>query len=368
MECVYGSVKQELSESCYPGSDMNVVPPGGEIIDYVQRRRMRGKIEKKSTVTTYADAKKPINVTQYARQVNDGDKNTYFYKLQNIVPKLYHTRGGQPNGKVLADLTFQGLVTNVPKNGAGFRKLQAAELENPGRYIPPEASTDSAKLINDTKSRLRQFFNQPIETPEEGMGKEDEFNEPVEQVQQMNPETVQEPLMQLQQMDMESDIFSKYPQLIQALQVVSMMRGQDAYQFAAIAGKQLSDLALASETTFQMDGFDEQLTVTDKLLQYAEMFREIAVAEVSPYRIQPEQYAVLAEQKIQTMLQQAENSNQATQFALLDDVMKSLSQSLTIGRSVVAPVDLGMAVPLTGDARAFNSATRRGYTQRIDLK
>lgn len=84
MECVYGSVKQELSESCYPGSDMNVVPPSGEIVDYVQRRRMRGKIEKKSTVSTFADAKKPINITQYARQVNDGDKNTYYYKLNTI--------------------------------------------------------------------------------------------------------------------------------------------------------------------------------------------------------------------------------------------------------------------------------------------
>jgi hypothetical protein len=347
---------------------MNVVPPSGEIVDYVQRRRMRGKIEKKSTVSTFADAKKPINITQYARQVNDGDKNTYYYKLNTIVPKLYQTRGGQPNGKVLADLTFEGLVKNVPANGAGFRKLQAAELENPGRYIPPQASTESAKLVNDTKTRLRQFFNQPVETPEEGMGKEDEFNQAVEEVQQTNPETVQEPMMLLQQMDMESDIFTKFPELLQALQIVSSMRNQDAYQFAGMVGKQLSDLALFSETQFQMDGFDEQLTVTDKILQYAEMFKEIALSEVSPYRIQPGQYAQLAQQKIQEMLQMAENSNQATQFALLDDVMKTLSKSLTIGETVVTPPTMGMSVPLTGNARARDSVSRRGYAQRIDLK
>lgn len=368
MECVYGTVKQVLSEECYPGSDMNVVPPSGEVIDYVQRRRMRGKIEKKSTVNTYLNTMKPLSVVQYARQYNDGDKNTFFYKLQNIVPKLYKTRGGQPNGKVLADLTFEGLVTNTPANGAGFRKLQAAELENPGRYIPPQASTESAKLVNDTKMRLRQFFNQPIETPEEGMGRNDEFNQSVEEVQNLNPETTQEPMVDLQQMEMDSDIFTKFPQLLQALQYVATFKAQDAYTFAASAGKVLSDLATASQTQFQMDGFDENLTVTDKLLQYAESFRDISMSEVSPYRIQPEQYNQLAESKISEMLSRAQDESQAVQFALLDDVMKTLAKSLVAGKSVVVPASLGVQTPLTGDARALNSGSRRGYADRIDLK
>lgn len=147
MECVYGAVAPTTSQTLLPGSDGFFVPGSGQIIDYVQeRRRNNGRMEKKGVVKY--DYKRDMNVTNYVRQVNQDDKNTYFYKLVNILPGMHDTRGGQPTGKILPQRMFDSVVKakKMPVNGNYLRRVGKGTSENNDLYRRPYEPTSTEGL------------------------------------------------------------------------------------------------------------------------------------------------------------------------------------------------------------------------------
>lgn len=147
MECQYGEVAPITSQVLNPGSDKYFVPGSGVVYDYVQMRRQNGgRMEKKSVVKK--DVKKDMNVTNYVRQVNDGEKNTYFYKLRRVLPGLHDTRAGQPVGKILPGRSFQSVVgaAKMPVNGNYLRRVGKGTSENNDLYRRPYEPTSTVGM------------------------------------------------------------------------------------------------------------------------------------------------------------------------------------------------------------------------------
>lgn len=168
MECQYGKVAPTTSEVLNPGSDKYFVPGSGIVYDYVQmRRQMGGRMEKKSVMKK--DYKKDLNVTNFVRQVNEGEKNTYFYKLRRVLPGLHDTRAGQPVGKILPGRSFQSVVgaAKMPVNGNYLRRVGRGTSENNDLFRRPYEPTSTAGMGEFQKSYAAPEMAYPMQGVEE---------------------------------------------------------------------------------------------------------------------------------------------------------------------------------------------------------
>jgi hypothetical protein len=175
MECVYGQVAPTPTKVLNPGSDAFFVPGSGAVLDFVQQRRQNnGRVEKKMLVKR--DVSKDMNVTNYVRQVNEGEKNTYFYKLRRILPGLHDTRAGQPVGKILPQRAFKSVVQagRMPVNGNYLRRVGKGTSENNDLFRKPYESTEG--LAEAQPSYREEAYPMDYEETPQAMSIYEEFN------------------------------------------------------------------------------------------------------------------------------------------------------------------------------------------------